>query len=199
MFLLGAGLSSQAAIIASLGQAPGTLSNINLGDELTATTIDGTVNGLSVLFTGQNPIDIQGGGQANIEETSSPIAGGISFTMAPLTFTVYEVSPQRGGQPPTGAILLVSAVGTSTVLNDFPLALGPGENRLYVQGIGESLVSVLVEVQGGDYDLYKQPRVGGIADLSVSAVPEPSSMGLIGAGLVPISIWLRKRYRRTIN
>jgi hypothetical protein len=119
--------------------------------------------------------------------------------MAPLTFTVYEVSPQRGGQPPTGAILLVSAVGTSTVLNDFPLALGPGENRLYVQGIGESLVSVLVEVQGGDYDLYKQPRVGGIADLSVSAVPEPSSMGLIGAGLVPISIWLRKRYRRTIN
>ena len=164
----------------------------HLGPELTATTIYGTVIGFTVLFTGQNAIEMGGGGQANIVETDDSIEGGILFEIPGTTFSLFEVNAQRGGQPNRDATLLITAVGTSTTVTDFALALGAGENRLYVQGVGESLVSVLVEVQGDDYDLYKQPRVGGI---DASAVPEPSSLALICAGL-PALVWLRKRYRK---
>lgn len=191
LLLLGASLSP-AAIIVSLGNAPGTVANINLTSELTATTIDGTVNSFSVLFTGQNGIDMGGGGQANIIETNAPINGGILFEIPGATFTLFQVNPQHSGKTDSGATLLITAIGTSTTVTDVALTLAAGENHLYVQGVGESLVSVLVEVQGDTYTLYKQPRVGGI---EAGSVPEPSTLVLIGAG-IPALVWLRKRQRK---
>jgi hypothetical protein len=191
LLLFGASLS-QGAIIVSLGGAPGTVDNINLDTELTPTTISGSVSGFSVLFTGQNGIEMGGGGQANILETDDPIDGSILFEIPGATFALFEVNSQRQGRPAQGASLLITAAGTSTTVNDFLIPLAAGENRLYVQGVGELLVSVLVKVQGDTYDLYKQPRVGGI---EATAVPEPSTLAVFGAGL-PVLFWLGKRYRK---
>jgi hypothetical protein len=86
---------------------------------------------------------------------------------------------------------------------------------LYVQGLGESLLSVLIGVKGDTYDNYKQPRVGGIEAIlaetppvepppvefppvalppvEAAPVPEAPSLALIGASL-PVLAWLGKRY-----
>jgi hypothetical protein len=192
LILFGVGMC-QGAIIVSLGSAPGTVNTINLTSQLTANTIDGSVNAFSVLFTGEKGIRIGGGGQANIFESEEPIDGSILFQMPGATFGVFEVNAQRQGRPAPGATLLVSAQGTSTAINGFALTLAAGENRFYVQGVGESLISILVDVQGDTYDLYKQPRVGGI---EATAVPEPATLALLGGGLlvfVSVRRPLRKR------
>jgi hypothetical protein len=62
---------------------------------------------------------------------------------------------------------------------------------LAVPGSGQSIQAISVQVSGGGFSEFKQPRISGPA--TVTQLPEPGSLALLGAVLGAIGFTTRRK------
>lgn len=187
--------SARADIIIATGNNPQPDENVLLNTGLTGNPIFGTTNqtGLSVRFSSNENITAPANGQARIEAVDGTLTQltvdipGATFTSLILNIdaaaagSVNFVVTEDNGQQTAGTFALGAA----------------GENFFTITAInGQRISSVLfttdVAMTITNVDDVAQIRIGG-AERQVQAVPEPTTMLLLGTGLFGIAAKLRKQ------
>ncbi len=141
-------------------------------------------------------LKVTSGGQANVTAVDKLI-NNITVTVPPGgTFLDFIINP---GCPPGShdcgtANVTVDAnnpAGTFT----FAYTLGNGQNFLTITAtVGETIFSVTFDDTTGFQD-FNQPRISGLGgDTTVTPVPEPSAMLLLGSGLIGLAGYGRKKF-----
>lgn len=199
---LGSGTASATIIFSADPSAvlPGGEINILFETPQTGTTITGEVDhtGITAVFstlTGQT-LNQVAQGQADIFNNTNPTGGNVNCaTQLNLCLTSMDFH-LVGFNFGDFMVDLNSGVGTATVIasdnfgNSFTYTLGPGQNFFSLLAIdGQTITDVKVFAPGGFND-YKQPRV---SELTAQRLPEPGSLGLLGAVLGAIGITARNR------
>ena len=143
----------------------------------------GSTQGLS--FNGGN-------GQAQIfSSTKKGTLSNLTITPAGgLSFTDFIGNLNNGSGTADITVFYTGGVGSQTT---FAFALGNGQNFFtLLAGTGETFTSIDINVIGGGFDRFDQPRVSGVGP-GVTIIPEPSSIALLGTGLLGIAGLARLR------
>ena len=116
-----------------------------------------------------------------------------------MTFTslLFNIDNLRGSD---GSITITTTeVGTAVVKQDV-VAIGAGQNFFGIAAInGQEIISVGdISVGGVLFDSLQQIRIGGLESNvpDVTAVPEPTSMFLLGTGLFGLAAKVRARRKK---
>lgn len=133
-------------------------------------------------------------------EAADALVNNIRVSVAGGVFEDLIINPFVGsGNATVTVITNESGGGTGTTVFDY--SLGNGNNFLtIVASNGETIASVTIDASSG-FSSFNQPRISGAS--GPSAVPEPTSLTLIGIGLATIAAYcstcaLRERARRVI-
>jgi len=196
-----AGGVAKADIVVLTGVNNQGTDNVLLNPATNVTTVTGTVgpNDLLVNFTstsGSGLLNANPSGQATV----SGGTGNTSLTQLTFGFA--------GGETFTRAVFNINAATSGSVLihvegvnidggffeDDF-LVDANGQNFFTVDAInGQFITSIsLTAINGATFQDVRQVRLGG-GDLG--EIPEPTSMLLLGSGLVGIAAGLRRRFRK---
>lgn len=186
---------ASADIIFMLGNNPQPdEENILFADPQSGTTINGaTQSGVGVVFTSTQTLFQRAQGQANIFGSASTpnttLLTNIGITAPGYTFQDFILNLQNG-----------SGLATVTAIDNFSTSfqytLGNGQNFLTIlalPGSGQSIESISVQVSGGGFMEFKQPRISGPA--LVAQLPEPGSLALLSAVLGAVGVTARRRKR----
>jgi len=163
--------------------------NVLFQTDQTGTTIDGFTNRSDTLVQFSSTTDTlmaTAHGQAKVGAADGLI-NDITITVPGHTFLDAIINPFK---PASASDLLVTVV-TNTGTFTFTYGDTHGNNFLTITTInGEVIDSVTINSTSGFQDL-RQPRLSGISD--VTLMPEPSSMLLLGSGLLGVAILVRRR------
>jgi hypothetical protein len=139
-----------------------------------------------VTFTSTTDMLSAKGGQSDIDAADGFI-NDITISVVGHTFQDLIINPFK---PASANDLMVTVV---TNMGTFTLTYGDthGNNFLTIETDGgQTISSVTIDSASGFQDL-KQPRISGISGVTI--VPEPSSMLLLGSGLLGVAMVVRRK------
>jgi hypothetical protein len=201
--------AARADIIFTLGNHPqDDEQNILLNTGTTGSTVHGTTNQSSIDVAFSSTTDTltePSQGQARITAQlpdGDGLINNIAISIPDGTFKDLIINPKcppgttcgnaivtaMANEPDGGTLTFIFGDGDQ---GDY-YPLGNGENFLtIVASNGETLASVTIEGETGFQDL-RQPRISGVA--GGNPIPEPATMLLLGAGLIGLAGYGRKKF-----
>ena len=192
--------TAKADIVVVTGVNNQGTDNVLLNPATNVTTVTGTVGPSNLLV---NFTSTSGNGSLNANPSGqATVSGGTGND--PLTQLTFSLD---NGNAFTRAVFNINAATAGSVLihveginitggffeDDFGVDAN-GQNFFTVDAInGQSITSIsLTAINGATFSDVRQVRLGGAGP----AVPEPTSMLLLGSGLIGVATGLRKRFRR---
>jgi PEP-CTERM motif-containing protein len=163
--------------------------NILFQNNMVGTTIMGFTNitNTEIDFSSTTDILMGQGGQARVEARDGLI-NNITITSPAMNFQGFVFNPF---QPENDNDLLVTVVDTSNNMYTFQYGSTNGNNFLTIVDVdGHNIKSITIDSEGGFGDL-RQNRVGD--GLDTTTVPEPSSILLLGSGLLGSLAYFRRK------
>jgi len=163
--------------------------NVLFTHHMEGTTIDGLTDhsDLMVQYSSTTDTLIGAGGQSDIDAMDGLI-NNITITVPGHTFLDFILNPFKVGVTND---LLVSVALSDGKTETFTYGNTHGDNFLTITTInGEQIDSITIDSKSGFQGL-KQPRISGISGVIV--VPEPSSMLLLGSGMLGLAQVLRRK------
>jgi len=182
--------SAYADAVFTLGNSPQQPGEQNILFQLdqTGTTIEGFTNQSHTLAQYSSTTDtLMGtGGQSDLDAVDGAI-NDVTFTVTGHTFSDFIFNADE----PLADGDLVVHVTTNDNTFTFNYGIAHGENFLTITTTnGEVIDNVTIDSAAGFTGL-KQPRVSGVSGVGV--VPEPSSMMLLGSGVLGLAYSLRRK------
>ena len=167
---------------------------------LTGTTVQGSTNQTAAVIdiTGQESL-IADGGQASISGsdgtftwlTITPNAADTLFGEFEANLTVYKTS----GPTPTGTVT-VSVTNNFGAIETDSYDVGAGQNYFSLLAVDPQLIQSILITSTVPLAHIEQIRVGEVQQAppeTLTAVPEPGSLVLFGAGLIALGRRVRRR------
>jgi len=162
--------------------------NIFFHTDQTGTTIDAITNHSDTLVQYSSTTDtlVGHGGQSDVDAADGAI-NNITMTVPGLTFLDAIINPFKPGSANDLMITVVTNTGTF----NFTYGDTHGNNFLTITTVGgETISSITIDSASGFQDL-KQPRISGISGVTI--VPEPSTLILVGSGLLGLVSVVRRK------
>lgn len=184
--LLVASMPAFADAIFTPGNHKSGEENILFHPDMTGMTIQGITNQsrTDVEFSSTDVL-VGKGGQADIAAQDGLIYN-ITFAIPGHTFGDFIINPFK----PTQNSDLLVMVTTNEGIFDFTYGSKKGDNFLTITTTaGDAIDSVTIDSVKGFEDL-KQPRVSAISGVPT---PEPSSLALLGSGILGLAATLRRK------
>ena len=163
--------------------------NVLFTHHMEGTTIDGLTNRSKtpIFFSSKTDTLVASGGQSDIDAMDG-LVNDITITVPGHTFLDFVLNPFKVGAKDD---LLVSVALSDGKTETFTYGDTHGDNFLTVTTKnGEQIDSITIDSKSGFQGL-KQPRISGISGVIV--VPEPSSMLLLGSGMLGLAQVLRRK------
>lgn len=182
--------AAQADVIFTLGNNPQPdEENILFNQNDTGSTVSGVTNSSNMIVNFSSTTDnliVTAGGQAKVTADDNLI-NNIRITFPGATFQDLIINPFVG--TPGISVSATVEVVTNDMTDDFTYNLGNGNNFLTITTSGGELISrVTIDSTTGFEDL-RQPRISG-----VGIIPEPTTMLLLGSGLLGLAGYGRKKF-----
>lgn len=186
--ILGAGLS---LLLATNAYAFGTFSHFETTTMPVDTVFSASNNSQIVFLTGSdNNVDATGNGTdvvlANLDLTSSsatPDAFNAPYT---IIMNITDDASMASGQLTfTGTLTGTATTNSANVTNVFD---NPQTQMISLGGV-DYVVTIGPYVPPGPNSSARRGAIGA----HVTAIPEPGSMALLGAGLLPLTAFMRRR------
>jgi PEP-CTERM motif len=191
------------AIVALAAQAFGTAvftlgnhpqpneQNILFQTDQTGMTIDAFTNisHTMVQFSSTTDTLVGTGGQSDLDAVDGLI-NDVTFTVPGHTFLDFIFNPFKPGANGDLVVTVVTNTGPFT----FTYGDKHGNNFLTVTTTGGEVIDSVTIDSASGFQGLKQPRVSGISGVVVT--PEPSSLFLVGSGVLGLAQVLRRRRTR---
>jgi hypothetical protein len=175
-------------------QQPGEENILFQGGE-TGLVVTGITNQshLAVQFASSTDILVEtAAGQANLTAQDG-LLNNITISVPNGSFTDLIFNPLCPTPSPEGcgSATVTAVTNDGTFTFTYPGGLGNGNNFLTILAInGETLSSVTIDAAG--FEDLRQVRISG-ATTGGNPVPEPSTVILLGSGLLGLVLWGRKK------
>jgi len=168
--------------------------NVLFSTNQSAATVFGTTNqsGDTVQFTSTtDTLVTTANGQSNLTALDGLI-NNVTITVPGFTFLDLILNPRADNQTPSGVTTVTVLTNNGTFTYTYPGDLSSGNNFLTITTINSQTISSVTVDSVGGFETDRQNRISGVGN-PITAIPEPSTMGLMGGALAIIGFAFRRR------
>ena len=203
LVILGIGGTVRADIIFDPGNTPGgdnvlfnTASDIIGPANILRGHIGNTTKQVDIVGAENLLVNNSGGGQATIAGVDGGFTIANIFLTTPPGGVFTQIVFALSGDPQTTSTFNITVTeGNGTVQISNPFSFNSGNSFFTVVAVnGQDIRNVNITTSEGEIDTLKQIRIGGLSPTQTGAVPEPASVVLFGAALLPAVFLYRKRF-----